>query len=140
MLAPQAPQNEKARLLALQDLHVLDTAAEQRFDRFTKLAAKLFDVHICLVSLVDANRLWFKSKQGLSASEMSRDTSFCGYSILGDETFVVENALLDERFADNPLVTGEPNIRFYAGRPLTIGDGFKMGTLCLIDSKPQKIM
>ena len=92
---------------------------------------------IALVSLVDANRQWFKARCGLDATETSRDISFCGHAILGGGTFVIENALEDTRFSDNPLVTGAPYIRFYAGAPLASDDGFKLGTLCIIDDQPR---
>ncbi|MGP9832824.1 GAF domain-containing protein [Marinobacter sp. NSM] len=92
---------------------------------------------ICLVSLIDKDRQWFKSCYGLGVRETARDISFCGHAILGADTFVVENALQDERFAENPLVTGEPDIRFYAGAPLEDRNGFRLGTLCLIDKKPR---
>jgi signal transduction histidine kinase len=137
MRTPDRPQNETMRLSALEVSQLLDTAPEERFDRITRLAAKTFNVPICLVSLIDKNRQWFKSCYGLGVQETSRDISFCGHAILGADTFVVENALQDERFADNPLVTSEPNIRFYAGAPLEDRNGFRLGTLCLIDRRPR---
>ncbi|GGC64907.1 GAF domain-containing protein [Marinobacter halophilus] len=137
MQTPDHPANEDKRLSALEAALLLDTPPEERFDRITRLAARLFDVPICLVSLIDANRQWFKSCYGLGVRETARDISFCGHAILGTDTFVVENALQDERFADNPLVTGEPNIRFYAGAPLEDRHGHRLGTLCLIDRSPR---
>lgn len=137
MLTPSLPADESERLEALRSLAVLDTAAEERFDRITRTAQRLFDVPIVLVSLVDQCRQWFKSAQGLTASETPRDISFCGHAIHAGDVFVVENALTDPRFADNPLVTGPPDIRFYAGAPLATAGGFRVGTLCLIDSKPR---
>ncbi|MEP3562962.1 MAG: GAF domain-containing protein [Marinobacter sp.] len=137
MKAPDYPSNEASRLAALQSTLLLDTPPEERFDRVTRLAAQLFDVPICLVSLVDSDRQWFKSCYGLDASETGRDISFCGHAILGPNVFVVEDTLTDERFADNPLVTGGPNIRFYAGAPLADLEGYRLGTLCLIDSTPR---
>lgn len=137
MEKPATPHNEKDRLSELRDLGLLDSEAEERFDRFTRLAKRLFDVPMALISLVDSDRQWFKSRQGLDATETPRDVSFCGHAILGSETFVVENASEDARFADNPLVTGDPNISFYAGFPLTGPNGHAVGTLCLLDQKPR---
>jgi signal transduction histidine kinase len=135
MIEPAIPPDEDARLAALRNLHLLDTSSEERFDRITRIARDLFKVQIALISLVDAERQWFKSRIGLTASETPRAISFCGHAILDKAPFVVENALLDERFRDNPLVTGEPHIRFYAGMPLTTLDGQRIGTLCLIDGQ-----
>lgn len=137
MKSPEFPENEKERLLDLQSLNVLDTAPEERFDRLTRMAKRMFGVDIALVSLVDENRQWFKSKAGLDAGETGRDISFCGHAILGSDIFVIEDTLGDERFHDNPLVTGPPNIRFYAGAPLRYMNGSKLGTLCIIDSEPR---
>lgn len=139
MKSPENPANEQQRLAALRSLKILDTGAEERFDRLARLASRIFDVPIALVSLVDENRQWFKSRVGLEACETSREISFCGHAILDNDIFVVEDASMDERFADNPLVTGDPDIRFYAGCPLRYLDGSKLGTLCLIDRKPRKL-
>ncbi|GAB1622645.1 sensor domain-containing diguanylate cyclase [Agarivorans albus] len=139
MQAPSTPIGETSRLKALKDLDILDTMPEERFDRITRMAKRLFDVPIALVSLIDENRQWFKSCFGVDASETPRDISFCGHAILGDDTFQIEDALADPRFADNPLVTGYPHIRFYAGHPLTTPDGEKIGTLCIIDTKPKSL-
>jgi diguanylate cyclase (GGDEF)-like protein len=139
MLAPEKPVNEQARVATLRGLNVLDSAPEERFDRLTRLARRVFDVPIALVSLVDTNRQWFKSCVGLDASETGRDVSFCGHTILGDQILHVSDAALDERFHDNPLVIGAPGIRFYAGCPLRVSDGSKLGTLCLIDTKPRQL-
>ncbi len=136
MKAPGYPENEATRIQTLHALNVLDTESEERFDRLARLAKRLFNVPIALVSLVDINRQWFKSHMGLDACETSRDISFCGHAILGDDIFIVEDALLDERFYDNPLVLNEPRIRFYAGIPLTVSNNSKIGTLCLIDHNP----
>ena len=136
MKKPEIPQDEIGRLEALRSLDVLDTQAEERFDRLTRMAKRIFGVPIALVSLVDENRQWFKSCIGLSASETSREISFCGHAILGGEVFIIPNASEDERFADNPLVLGEPNIRFYAGCPLAV-NGHRLGTLCIIDQAPR---
>ena len=139
MLAPSIPVDEHARVAALESTDLLDTAADERFDRYTRLIRKLFDVPIALVSLVDRDRQWFKSRQGLDAPETPRDISFCGHAILQDQVFVVEDASNDTRFTDNPLVTADPNIRFYAGAPLTTPDGYRIGTLCIIDREPREL-
>jgi diguanylate cyclase (GGDEF)-like protein len=132
---PDIPPDEETRLEALRSLGVLDTAPEQRFDRLTRMAKRMFGVPIALVSLVDENRQWFKSCVGLSATETPRDISFCGHAILGNEVFVIPDATRDARFADNPLVLNDPKIRFYAGCPLRSLNGSKLGTLCIIDRK-----
>lgn len=137
MLTPPFPPNEAARLAALRALKILDTPPEQRFDRITAFARDLFQVPIALVSLVDFYRQWFKSRVGLDATETPRAVSFCAHAILSADLFVVEDAALDERFRDNPLVTSSPFVRFYAGAPLHAG-GFCVGTLCLIDHKPRR--
>ena len=137
MKSPDKPADESDRLDTLRSIDILDTPPDERFDRLTRMARKIFDVPIALVSLVDADRQWFKSSAGLEASETPRDISFCGHAILGDEVFMVPNVSDDERFSDNPLVTGDPNISFYAGCPLRALDGQKLGTLCIIDRKPR---
>jgi len=137
MLLPPIPINESARLATLASLNILDTPPEERFDRLTRLAKRLFGVPIALVSLIDANRQWFKSCDGLDVPESPRDTSFCGHAICEDDILLIPDATLDPRFHDNPLVTGDPHIRFYAGRPLSAPDGMKLGTLCLIVRKPR---
>ena len=139
MKAPDHPENEESRITMLRSLDILDTEPEERFDRLTRIAKRLFGVPIALVSLVDVNRQWFKSCQGLEVTEMSRDTSFCGHAILGDDIFIISDATLDDRFYDNPLVVNEPRIRFYAGVPLVISNGIKVGTLCLIDREPRSL-
>ncbi|MCK9381351.1 MAG: GAF domain-containing sensor histidine kinase [Sulfuritalea sp.] len=138
MIEPAIPDDEQERLAALQELRILDTPAEERFDRITRTARDLFRVPIALISLVDARRQWFKSRTGLDASETPRSVSFCGHAILGTDPLVVEDALADLRFADNPLVTGDRAIRFYAGMPLCSLSGRKLGTLCLIDRVPRR--
>lgn len=130
---------EPQRLAALRSLGVLDSEAEERFDQLTALVQSTFGCEIVLISLVDEHRQWFKSKQGLAACETSRDISFCGHAILQDKLFHIPDAAADPRFADNPLVTGAPNIRFYAGYPLKDCNGYKLGTLCLIDSSPRQL-
>lgn len=139
MLEPPTPLDETVRLKSLRNLHILDTEPEERFDRITRIARQLFNVETCLVSLVDENRQWFKSKQGLDACETPRNVSFCGHAILDDRIFVVPNAHEDERFKDNPLVTGGPQLGFYAGCPIKGPTGLRIGTLCLIDKKPREL-
>lgn len=139
MIKPEKPANEVERLAALRSLDVLDTLPEECFDRFTRLAQRSFGVPIALVSLVDTERQWFKSSQGLDATETPRDISFCGHAIHEPEVFIVEDTARDERFADNPLVTGDPKIRFYAGCPIAAPCGSRIGTLCLIDREPRRL-
>lgn len=138
MKAPAIPENEEQRIDTLHALDVLDTEPEERFDRLTRLARRLFGVPIALVSLIDEHRQWSKSAQGVERSESPRELSFCGHAILGDDMLLVPDAQLDERFHDNPHVTGKPNIRFYVGCPLKAPNGSKLGTLCIIDSKPRE--
>lgn len=137
MKVPEIPSNEHDRLETLRSLRLLDSPSEERFDRLTWMAQRLFGVPIALVSLVDENRQWFKSCLGLSARETSRDISFCGHTILGDDLLVIPDATLDERFSDNPLVFNNPHIRFYAGCPINAPNGMKLGTLCIIDDRPR---
>jgi diguanylate cyclase (GGDEF)-like protein len=139
MIKPEIPENESERLHALRTLQILDTTHEERFDRVTRMAKRIFGVSISLVSLIDQDRQWFKSKQGFEATEMPRDISFCGHAINQDGLFIVPNASKDERFFDNPLVTSAPNIRFYAGYPLKIRGGLNIGTLCLLDEAPREM-
>ena len=137
MIKPEIPKNEAERLYALRVLRILDTSHEERFDRITRMAKRMFNVSISLISLIDESRQWFKSRQGLSVEETSRDISFCGHAINQDGLFIITDASIDERFFDNPLVTDTPNIRFYAGCPLKLRQGINIGTLCVIDSKPR---
>lgn len=138
MKRPEIPADEQARLQTLRALNVLDTAPEERFDRLTRMAKRLFGVPMALVSLIDEDRQWFKSCVGLDGSEASREFSFCGHAILGDDIFIVPDALRDERFADNPNVLNDPHVRFYAGCPLKAENGRKLGTLCIIDRQPRQ--
>lgn len=139
MIAPEIPADEAQRLAALSAMDVLFTPGEERFDRITRIASRLLGAPIALVSLVASKVQWFKSAQGLGAAETPREISFCGHAILGDETLVVGDAAEDERFFDNPLVTGAPNIRFYAGHPIHAVDGSRVGTLCVIDRVPKTL-
>jgi len=137
MKTPELPDNEHERQAALDRSGLLDSGTEERFDRYTRMAASMFDVPITLVCLLDRDRQWFKSRQGLATTETAREISFCGHAIHHSGVFVVEDARSDERFQDNPLVTGEPGIRFYAGATLHSSDGYRLGTLCIIDRKPR---
>ena len=139
MIEAPRPPDEAARLRALHDLGVLFTPAEERFDRVTRLAARFLRVPMALVSLVDSRVQWFKASHGVRATETPRAISFCAHAILGEETFVVPDTLEDPRFRDGPLVTGEPYIRFYAGHPLRVADGSKVGTLCVMDTRPRRL-
>jgi hypothetical protein len=138
MAAAPRPTNDVQRLDALRAYDILDTAPEAAFDAITELAANICDVPIALVTLVDEDRQWFKSNCGLSGTESTpRNVAFCAYAIMSSELFEVPDAALDPRFAHNPLVTGEPFIRFYAGVPLIDPQGMALGTLCVIDRKPR---
>jgi PAS domain S-box-containing protein len=137
MLDVVSPEAEPARQQALDALAILDTGPEARFDRVTRLASTLFEVPIALVSLVDRDRQWFKSRHGLDVRQTPREHSFCSHTILGEGPFVVADATRDPVFADNPLVTGEPGIRFYAGWPIHAPGHYPIGTLCIIDTRPR---
>jgi len=139
MLEAPIPENEKERITSLRRMLLLATPDEAAFNRITRVAQQLFNTQIVLISLIDENRQWFKSCVGLPVRETPRNISFCGHAIMQDEILVIEDAQEDERFHDNPLVTGEPMIRFYAGRPLKNAEGYKIGTLCLIDPKPRQM-
>lgn len=139
MLIAPPPANEEARLRLLRSLGVLDTPPEEEFDRMTRVAAQLLELPITLVSLVDENRQWFKSKLGLEVCETTRDVAFCAHALHVPEMLLIEDTALDPRFADNPLVTGAPFVRFYAGVPLRSEDGLVLGTLCAIDTRPRQM-
>jgi len=134
---PAEPSDEDRRLAATRALGLWQTAPEERFDRITRVAAAAFDVPISLIALMDRDREWFKSCFGLEIREVLRDDSFCGHAIFQRTPLVVGDALLDERFADNPYVTGVPGVRFYAGDPLILGNGCCVGTLSILDTKPR---
>lgn len=131
------PPDEKDRLRALRELLLLDTEPEERFDRITRFAKDEFGVPIALVSLVDEERQWFKSNFGLSDPETHRDVAFCSHTILEPDHLVVDDTLLDKRFADNPHVTGKTGLRFYAGAPLRLPSGHSVGSLCILDTRPR---
>lgn len=136
MKIPELPVNEPQRLRALYDYDILDTPAEKEFDDITRLASRICKKPISLVTLLDVNRQWFKSRVGFDVSETPREVAFCAHAIHGDQIMEIKDATQDERFNQNPLVRDDPKIRFYAGMPLTTSDGFRLGTLCVIDNQP----
>ena len=137
MQAPGIPENEEQRLKSLYITGLLDTRDDERFERLTRLARKAFQVPVALISLLDRERQWLLACQGVGVRETPRDISFCGHAILQEGPFIIHDAAADARFHDNPLVTGEPHIRFYAGQPVSLPDGTVAGTLCLIHTVPR---
>jgi len=133
------PENEAARLNTLRGFGILDTHPEDRFDDLTRLAASICGTPISVISLVDEDRQWFKSKTGVQACQTPREHAFCAHAIMSPELFVVPDASQDPRFATNPLVLGEPHVRFYAGAPLTAPNGHHLGALCVIDRVPRQL-
>lgn len=139
MEVPSKTTDEDIRLDTLRALQLLDTGPEERFDRLTRVTARLLDMPWSLITLVDAERLWIKSARGLEMQEIPRRLSFCGHAIHDDDIMVVPDALADARFADNPMVVGDPGFRFYAGCPLASANGSKVGTLCVYDTRPREL-
>ncbi len=140
MISAPLPVNETERLNALEEYNILDTLPEAEFDDITRIASHVCGMPISLVTLLDQNRQWFKSKYGLDVAQTPREQAFCGYTILdAEKPFIVNDASKDERFADNPLVVGEPNVAFYGGIPLVNPQGFVLGALCVIDHKPNNL-
>lgn len=139
MTSAAIPRNEPERLRALRELLILDTPPEQRFDRIVAFAAQEFDMAVAMLSLVDSARQWCKSCVGVDSCELPRDHAFCAHAILKPEIMVVPDTHADPRFVDNPMVLGEPYVRFYAGAPIENGPGLRIGTLCLIDTQPREL-
>lgn len=141
MIAPTLPENETERLASLHALRLLDSPKEQRFDRIVNLTRSVMEVPIAYIALIDSDRQWFKSKTGMcdTFNHSPRDESFCGHAILQDQPLVIEDAIKDPRFFDNPMVTGEPGVRFYAGHPLKSEAGHNIATLCIIDTRPRQL-
>ena len=138
MTYPKSPDDAE-RIAKLRSLGILDSSADENFDRIVRLCRQIFDVEIATVSMVDEERQWFKAVEGFGVCETDREASFCNHTILGDEIFEVPDALADPQFATNPLVTGPPGIRYYAGAPIRY-DEFRLGALCLIDPSPRPPM
>lgn len=137
MFKAPVPVNETQRLSSLRALQLLDTRPDERFDRITRMAQRMFAVETSLIGLLDADRLWLKSAQGFDAAEMPRDIALCSHTILGEDVFVVGDALADPRFEDNPLVAADPGLRFYAGCPIRSPEGLRIGSLSILDSQPR---
>ena len=138
-MRPPTPRNEAQRLAALRRFDVLDTPPEADFDSIVALASSICETPVSLVTLIDAERQWFKAKIGVAEDEAARDVSFCAYAIMGKDLMVVPDTRRDSRFADNPVVATDPGVRFYAGAPLITSDGFGLGTLCVVDHEPRRL-
>ena len=140
MIVPAHPENEHARIDSLKSYNILDSLPEKEFDDITSLASEICQTKISAVSLIDEKRQWFKSIHVLDATETPRDVAYCAHAINdAPNVLEVEDAAKDERFIDNPLLTGAPHVRFYAGVPLVNDEGYALGTLCVIDSEPKKL-
>ena len=139
MSEARLPENEHERLNSLYNYHILDTVADSAFNELVELTAEICEVPIALISLVDESRQWFKARVGLDVQETERSIAFCAHAILQNDIMIVSDTYNDSRFNDNPLVTGFPHIRFYAGAPLITEDGYGLGTLCVIDDKPRQL-
>lgn len=139
MISAEIPVNEKERLTKLKEYNILDTPEEESFDEIVKLASIICKVPMSTITLIDEKRQWFKAKVGLKYQETSREIAFCAHVINGDDLMIINDAAEDERFADNPMVTSDPDIRFYAGMPLITPDGNKLGTICVIDNVPRTL-
>ena len=139
MKKPEIPENEDLRVKSLISLNLLDTAPEERFNRIVRMAKRMFDVPVAFVSLIDAERQWFKASDGLEFHEIPRDHSICAHAILGDDVFMLTDAAADHRFGDGPLVLSDTNTRFYASCPLKLPNGCSIGTLCIIDHHPRSL-
>ena len=138
-MKPPIPANEADRLRSVKLYRILDSGAEKTFDDLARLAAAICETPISLITLIDSDRQWFKSKVGMDIAQTSRDVSFCAHALVDNKMLVVEDASKDPRFADNPYVTAEAPVRFYAGAPLVMADGNSLGTLCVVDRKPRKL-
>lgn len=139
MVKPLIPENETLRLNSLKALNILDTPREERFDRLTKLACGLFGTQIAVISFIDAEREWIKAEEGLFVSQIPREYSFSAHAILREVPFIIMDAIRDARFSDNPLVVGDPNVRFYAGCPISIDEGIFIGVFCIMDTQPRDL-
>src|SRR5210317_989846 len=133
MKRPEIPEDEEIRLKSLKSLNILDTPAEDRFDRIIRMTRRIFDVPAAFISFIDSDRQWFKASAGIDFAEISRDQSICAHAILDDEPFIIADAATDHRFTDGPLVQGDTGARFYASYPLRLPNGSRIGTLCIID-------